>query len=135
LKPLASAAKLKARRGCHAAVGLQHSRCRRCPEQKLFWLARVRSSWKAYWLLMIQQLNEPTSASWQPDSWQQKVAAQQPTYPDQEALQAALFQLSRLPPLVTSWEVESLKRQLAEAQHGERFLLQGGDCSESFHRL
>ena len=41
-------------------------------------------------------------------------------------------ELSRLPPLVTSWEVESLKRQLAEAAQGERFLLQGGDCAESF---
>jgi 3-deoxy-7-phosphoheptulonate synthase len=47
-------------------------------------------------------------------------------------VQAALAQLSRLPPLVTSWEIETLKRQLAEAARGERFLLQGGDCSESF---
>jgi 3-deoxy-7-phosphoheptulonate synthase len=40
--------------------------------------------------------------------------------------------LSRLPPLVTSWEILSLRRQLAEAQEGKRFLLQGGDCAESF---
>jgi 3-deoxy-7-phosphoheptulonate synthase len=40
--------------------------------------------------------------------------------------------LSKLPPLVTSWEVETLKRQLAEAAEGKRFLLQGGDCAESF---
>ena len=69
---------------------------------------------------------------WHPDSWQEKPAAQQPVYPDPEALQIVLRQLSHLPPLVTSWEVETLKQQLAEAVRGERFLLQGGDCSESF---
>src|SRR5262249_8686081 len=40
--------------------------------------------------------------------------------------------LSKLPPLVTSWEIENLKQQLAEAACGQRFLLQGGDCCESF---
>ncbi|MFV1994847.1 MAG: 3-deoxy-7-phosphoheptulonate synthase, partial [Verrucomicrobiales bacterium] len=69
---------------------------------------------------------------WRPDSWQTKTAAQQPAYPDQEELQNVLRQLSRLPPLVSSWEVEGLKRQLAAAVNGEMFLLQGGDCSESF---
>jgi 3-deoxy-7-phosphoheptulonate synthase len=69
---------------------------------------------------------------WQPDSWQRKPAAQQPAYPDAAALAGILEQLHRLPPLVSSWEVEALKEQLAEAQRGERFLLQGGDCSESF---
>jgi len=44
----------------------------------------------------------------------------------------ALGQLAKLPPLVTSWEIENLKHQLAEATRGDRFLLQGGDCSESF---
>jgi len=74
---------------------------------------------------------EPSS-DWSPSSWQRKPAAQQPVYPDSAALQAVLAQLSRLPPLVTSWEIETLKRQLAEAVRGEQFLLQGGDCSESF---
>ena len=55
-----------------------------------------------------------------------------PTYPDAQALQAALDQLARLPPLVTSWEIENLKAQLAGATRGDRFMLQGGDCSESF---
>jgi 3-deoxy-7-phosphoheptulonate synthase len=55
-----------------------------------------------------------------------------PAYPDTPALQAVLKQLSRLPPLVTSWEIEHLKQQLAGAISGEWFLLQGGDCSESF---
>jgi 3-deoxy-7-phosphoheptulonate synthase len=69
---------------------------------------------------------------WAPDSWQRRVALQQPTYPDQGALQCALTELNRLPPLVTSWEILALKRQLAEAQEGKRFLLQGGDCAENF---
>jgi 3-deoxy-7-phosphoheptulonate synthase len=48
------------------------------------------------------------------------------------ALESALAELRALPPLVTSWEIFSLKKQLAEAQEGKRFLLQGGDCAESF---
>jgi 3-deoxy-7-phosphoheptulonate synthase len=59
-------------------------------------------------------------------------AAQQATYPDAEALGKALQELATLPPLVTSWEILSLRQQIAEAQRGERFLLQGGDCAESF---
>jgi 3-deoxy-7-phosphoheptulonate synthase len=69
---------------------------------------------------------------WSPGSWQARRAAQQPVYPDAKALKLALAQLARLPPLVTSWEIEGLKHQLAESVRGERFLLQGGDCSESF---
>ncbi|HXK57821.1 MAG TPA: 3-deoxy-7-phosphoheptulonate synthase, partial [Gammaproteobacteria bacterium] len=72
------------------------------------------------------------SNDWQPDSWQRKPATQQAQYPSAEALQLALSQLSGLPPLVTSWEVEALKKQLASAEQGEAFLLQGGDCAESF---
>lgn len=55
-----------------------------------------------------------------------------PEYPDRAALAAVMGQLSRLPPLVTSYEIESLRQQLADAAAGKRFLLQGGDCSESF---
>jgi len=73
-----------------------------------------------------------TTCQWSPDSWQRKRAAQQPVYPDPEALRGVLAQLSRLPPLVTSWEIETLRQQLAEVVTGRRFLLQGGDCSESF---
>ena len=69
---------------------------------------------------------------WTPASWQARTALQQPTYPDSQALDTALTELGRLPPLVTSWEILTLKRQLAEAQDGRRFMLQGGDCAESF---
>lgn len=69
---------------------------------------------------------------WTPDSWQRRVAGQQPMYPDPLAAQAVVEELARLPPLVTSWEVETLRRRLAEAARGERFLLHGGDCAESF---
>jgi len=69
---------------------------------------------------------------WSPTSWQAKPAAQQPAYPDAEVLSQTLARLAKLPPLVTSWEIENLKQQLAEAARGRRFLLQGGDCCESF---
>ncbi len=69
---------------------------------------------------------------WAPTSWQDRPAAQQPEYPDEAALKKVLAELSTLPPLVTTWEIESLKSQIAEAAAGERFLLQGGDCAERF---
>jgi 3-deoxy-7-phosphoheptulonate synthase len=52
-------------------------------------------------------------------------------YPDRAALDTAVEELRRLPPLVTSWEIERLKGLVAQAQRGERFLLQGGDCAET----
>ncbi|HEX6203777.1 MAG TPA: 3-deoxy-7-phosphoheptulonate synthase class II, partial [Thermoanaerobaculia bacterium] len=69
---------------------------------------------------------------WAPDSWRARPALQQPEYPDPAALERVVGELGRLPPLVTSWEIESLKAQLAEAARGERLLLQGGDCAEIF---
>src|SRR5688500_4417163 len=74
----------------------------------------------------------PTLVEWHPASWQSKPAQQQPTYTDKPALDAAVAALARLPPLVVSWEIEALKEQIAAAQRGERFVLQGGDCAESF---
>ena len=70
--------------------------------------------------------------NWTPESWQAKPATQQPNYPDRQALDAALVALKGLPPLVTSWEVNRLKNEFAAAARGERFVLQGGDCAESF---
>jgi 3-deoxy-7-phosphoheptulonate synthase len=69
---------------------------------------------------------------WQPATWQSRPAQQQPTYLDKGALETAIASLSRLPPIVVSWEVEALKEQIAAAQRGERFILQGGDCAETF---
>lgn len=69
---------------------------------------------------------------WSPSSWRQHPALQMPTYPDQAALDATLGELHALPPLVTSWEILTLKKQIAEAQEGKRFILQGGDCAETF---
>ncbi len=77
-----------------------------------------------------QPVLEPSG--WAPDSWQARRAAQQPVYANASALAGALAEVRQLPPLVTSWEVLALKRQLAEAAAGRRFLLQGGDCAESF---
>jgi 3-deoxy-7-phosphoheptulonate synthase len=74
----------------------------------------------------------PQPLDWSPSSWTARPARQQPAYRDTAALARAVDELSRLPPIVVSWEVESLKRQVAEAQRGERFLLQGGDCAETF---
>ncbi len=69
---------------------------------------------------------------WSPTSWQSKPVAQLPVYARTEKLEEVLSQLARLPPLVTSWEIEALRGQLGEAALGKRFLLQGGDCSENF---
>jgi 3-deoxy-7-phosphoheptulonate synthase len=69
---------------------------------------------------------------WSPSSWQAREALQQPQYEDAAELAQATARLAQLPPLVTSWEVLALKQALAEAQEGKRFLLQGGDCAESF---
>ena len=71
------------------------------------------------------------STTWSPSSWRSKIITQQPVYPDVDHLKSTLQRLAKLPPLVTSWEIENLKSQLAEAAEGKAFLLQGGDCSES----
>ena len=73
-----------------------------------------------------------TAAGWTPDSWRARPAKQMPVYPDAGELAAVQRELQALPPLVTSWEILALRRQLAEAQEGRRFLLQGGDCAENF---
>lgn len=70
--------------------------------------------------------------TWSLDSWKERHASQQPTYDDPIALGEVLAALRLLPPLVTSWEVDTLKSLIAEAQAGDGWLLQGGDCAESF---
>jgi 3-deoxy-7-phosphoheptulonate synthase len=72
------------------------------------------------------------ATDWQPDTWRSRPALQLPTYPDAQALADVQDELRALPPLVTSWEIMALKQQIADAQEGRRFLLQGGDCAENF---
>ncbi|MFO0681641.1 MAG: 3-deoxy-7-phosphoheptulonate synthase class II [Sandaracinus sp.] len=71
-------------------------------------------------------------SAWSPTSYRSHVAAQAIEYPDPAALDRVVEELRVLPPLVTSWEIERLKSLLAEAQLGRRFVLQGGDCAETF---
>lgn len=70
--------------------------------------------------------------NWTPQSWRDKPAKQLPAYKDQAALDAAEARLRALPPLVFAGEARHLKKQLAEVAAGKAFLLQGGDCAESF---
>ena len=75
----------------------------------------------------------PTAdAGWQPASWLARTAGQIPAYRDQQRAEAVMGQLARLPPLVTSWEVDALRDHLALAGEGKAFVLQGGDCAETF---
>ena len=70
--------------------------------------------------------------TWSKDSWNNFVALQQPQYPDLELLERCKEELSLMPPLVFAGEARNLKKDLAKAVRGEAFLLQGGDCAESF---
>ncbi len=69
---------------------------------------------------------------WTPDSWRKKPIQQAPEYPDQARLAEVEKQLSTFPPLVFAGEARRLKRTLGQVAAGEAFLLQGGDCAESF---
>ena len=82
--------------------------------------------------MAVTSSNLPSQPDWSPASWTLRPAEQQPTYRDAAALERVVAELSRLPPTVVSWEVDDLKRQIADAQQGRRFLLQGGDCAETF---
>ncbi len=77
-------------------------------------------------------MNKQNPTEWHPESWKQKPVSQQINYGDQQALNDAIEQLRQLPPLVSSSEVDNLKKQIALAQEGKQFILQGGDCAESF---
>ncbi|MDF1878978.1 3-deoxy-7-phosphoheptulonate synthase class II [Sulfurimonas sp. SAG-AH-194-C20] len=69
---------------------------------------------------------------WTPSSWREKPILQQPTYPNQDALNKVLGELKNYPPLVFAGEARTLKTQLGNVANGNAFLLQGGDCAESF---
>src|SRR4030088_2978957 len=72
------------------------------------------------------------SERWAPDSWRARPVLQVPDFPDAQALADVEKQLATFPPLVFAGEARNLKRSLAKVAAGEAFLLQGGDCAESF---
>lgn len=74
----------------------------------------------------------PMSQTWSPDSWRSRPIQQQPVYPDAARLQQVEQSLASYPPLVFAGEARELRRQFAEVTAGRAFLLQGGDCAESF---
>lgn len=69
---------------------------------------------------------------WGLDSWKSKKALQLPEYPNREELESVLKTLDDFPPIVFAGEARSLEERLGEAAMGNAFLLQGGDCAESF---
>lgn len=81
---------------------------------------------------MGKSLKIDKSLDWQPSSWKSFTASQQPIWPDSNSLQKVLGELSELPPLVFAGEARNLTKQLAAVSRGEAFLLQAGDCAESF---
>jgi 3-deoxy-7-phosphoheptulonate synthase len=70
--------------------------------------------------------------NWTPDSWRSMPIRQVPTYPNESKLVSVEAELRNLPPLVFAGEARRLKKQLGEVANGNAFLLQGGDCAESF---
>lgn len=72
------------------------------------------------------------SSIWSPDSWRSKPIQQQPEYPCATQLASVEQRLQAMPPLVFAGEARELRRQFAEVSQGRAFLLQGGDCAESF---
>ena len=72
------------------------------------------------------------SQTWSPESWRSKPIQQQPQYPDSAKLVQVEQTLAGYPPLVFAGEARELRRQFAEVTQGRAFLLQGGDCAESF---
>jgi 3-deoxy-7-phosphoheptulonate synthase len=73
-----------------------------------------------------------TAPTWEPSSWRDLPAAQQPDWPDEGLLDATLKELSAQPPLVFAGEIRDLREKLALVGSGDAFLLQGGDCAETF---
>src|SRR5436190_5244446 len=80
----------------------------------------------------MQELDQQTGA-WTPSSWRARAAAQQPEWPDEPAASAARTELRSLPPLVFAGEARALMESLGQVAAGGAFLLQAGDCAESFH--
>ena len=81
---------------------------------------------------MSKSLKKSKTLEWKPDTWKSFEASQQPIWPDNNSLQKVLDELSALPPLVFAGEARNLTEQLAAVSQGKAFLLQAGDCAESF---
>ncbi|MDE2235413.1 MAG: 3-deoxy-7-phosphoheptulonate synthase [Gammaproteobacteria bacterium] len=77
-------------------------------------------------------MEDKLTLDWRPHSWQSRNAGQQPLYSDMQAVDRVLAEIHQRPPLVTWGEVDRLRTQLADASRGECFVIQGGDCAESF---
>lgn len=73
-----------------------------------------------------------SKSKWSPETWKAKTALQQPEYPDQTELDSVLKTIEAFPPIVFAGEARLLEERLGQAAMGEAFLLQGGDCAESF---
>ncbi|MEX2602546.1 MAG: 3-deoxy-7-phosphoheptulonate synthase, partial [Balneolaceae bacterium] len=80
----------------------------------------------------LKRSDKLKKGEWHPLSWNDFEIDQLPPYPDMDELQKVYDELRTYPPLVTSWEVGALKKKLAEVAAGNAFLLQGGDCAETF---
>ena len=81
---------------------------------------------------MSKSLKKSKTLEWKPDTWKSFEASQQPIWPDNNSFQKVLDELSALPPLVFAGEARNLTEQLAAVSQGKAFLLQAGDCAESF---
>ncbi len=81
----------------------------------------------------LKKSSKFNQGEWHPLSWIDHEINQLPPYPDVNELQKVYDELRFLPPLITSWEIEALKQKLAEVSAGNAFLLQGGDCAETFN--
>ncbi|MEL6279971.1 MAG: 3-deoxy-7-phosphoheptulonate synthase, partial [Pseudomonadota bacterium] len=83
-------------------------------------------------LTSAAELDLSPAVEWSPESWRDKSGLQMPEYPDAGALADATSWISSMPPLVFAGEAMQLRARLAKVAAGEAFLLQGGDCAESF---
>lgn len=117
----------------------RHSVARRIPIAKALDRTVVRSSDVVKAVHAAEPAKTASAAGengvakrWTPDSWRSKTALQQPTYPEPQALEATVKTLENFPPLVFAGEARSLEEKLGDAALGRAFLLQGGDCAESF---
>ncbi|MGI8492669.1 MAG: class II 3-deoxy-7-phosphoheptulonate synthase [Acidimicrobiales bacterium] len=85
------------------------------------------------WVDPLATSSAASPPGWTPSSWRELPAAQQPDWPDTHLLEQVLKRLAVLPPLVFAGEARALETGLAQVAAGEAFLLQAGDCAESFH--